>query len=131
MILLDTNAYVALRRGHRGVLDCIAASTAVLMSTVVVGELLFGFRNGSRFEVNWRQLEQFLAEQDVKTLPVTLRTADHFGVISASLKSRGQPIPTNDIWIAAHAREHRTRLLTFDAHFQRIEGLEVADPGSA
>jgi predicted nucleic acid-binding protein len=31
--------------------------------------------------------------------------------------------PTNDIWIAAHAIESGAELLSFDRHFEAIEGL--------
>ena len=47
-VLLDTNAYSALRRGHELVVYQVRSSEEVLLSTIVVGELLFGFRNGSR-----------------------------------------------------------------------------------
>jgi tRNA(fMet)-specific endonuclease VapC len=32
-------------------------------------------------------------------------------------------MPTNDIWIAAHALESGAELLTFDRHFESIDGL--------
>lgn len=50
--LLDTTAYVALRRGHPGVSRAAREAEELILSIVVVGELLFGFRNGSRFEEN-------------------------------------------------------------------------------
>lgn len=34
-------------------------------------------------------------------------------------------IPTNDLWIAATAAEHGLPLLTRDAHFQGLPGVEV------
>lgn len=129
VILLDTNAYVALLQGHRGVLSLISQTDRVALSTVVLGELLFGFRNGSRFQDNLRRLQSFLAEPEVVTLPVSLTTADHYGIIAASLRSQGTPIPVNDIWIAAHAKQSGAALLTFDSHFQKVEGLKLADPG--
>jgi len=35
------------------------------------------------------------------------------------------PIPTNDIWIAASAMQHGLRLLTTDAHYQKIDQVIV------
>ena len=55
-VLLDTNAYSALRRGHEFVAEQVRNSEEVLLSIVVVGELLFGFRNGSRYEENTQAL---------------------------------------------------------------------------
>ncbi|MDF1614067.1 hypothetical protein [Desulfurivibrio sp. AMeS2] len=39
------------------------------------------------------------------------------------MRRQGQPIPTNDIWIAASATQHGNILYTLDAHFQKIPGL--------
>ena len=39
------------------------------------------------------------------------------------LKAAGNPIPTNDIWIAALALQHGIKLLTMDNHFKKVPGL--------
>ena len=122
-VLLDTNAYSALRRGHELVADRVRNAEEVLVSIVVVGELLFGFRNGSRYEENAQALRAFLDDPNVRVLPVTWDTADQFGSISALLRKKGRPIPTNDIWIAAHAMEAGADLLSSDPHFGHIDGL--------
>jgi tRNA(fMet)-specific endonuclease VapC len=127
-VLLDTNAYTALFRGHKGVAARVRRAEQVLLSTVVAGELLFGFRNGSRFETNREELEDFLNSPYVLLLPVTLVTADRFGRIAASLRRKGRPLPTNDIWIAAHAMESGADLLSFDQHFKEIEGIAWIQP---
>jgi tRNA(fMet)-specific endonuclease VapC len=127
-VLLDTNAYTALFRGHEGIVSRVRRATDVLLSTVVAGELLFGFRNGTRFESNRQELEDFLASPYVTLLTVTLVTADRFGRIAASLRRKGRPLPTNDIWIAAHAMESGADLLSFDRHFEHVEGLAWIHP---
>ncbi len=131
-ILLDTNAYSALRRNYKTVAELVQESEEVLLSAVVAGELLFGFRNGSRYEENARALEDFLKDPNVRVLPVTWDTADLFGRISADLRKKGRPIPTNDIWIAAHAQESGADLISSDPHFGYIDGLSwrsFAGPG--
>jgi tRNA(fMet)-specific endonuclease VapC len=122
-VLLDTNAYTALFRAHPGVAERVRRADQVLVSTVVAGELLFGFRNGSRYEANRRDLEDFLANPYVALLPVTFVTAERFGRIATALRRKGRPLPTNDIWIAAHAMESGAELLSFDRHFEQIDGL--------
>lgn len=122
-ILLDTNAYSALRRGHHFVADQVRQAEEVVLSAVVAGELLYGFRYGSRYQENLQDLQAFLGEPKVRLLPVTLNTAEHFGRISAALRSRGRPIPTNDIWIAAHTEETRGLLISADPHFHEVVGL--------
>lgn len=127
-VLLDTNAYTALFRGHEGIAVRVRRAEQVLVSTIVAGELLFGFRNGSRFETNNEELEDFLASPYVSLLPVTLVTADRFGRIAAALRRKGRPLPTNDIWIAAHAMESGAELLSFDQHFDAVDGIAWTQP---
>ena len=122
-ILLDTNAYSALLRGHDEVADRVRRAERVVFSTVVAGELLLGFRLGTRLKKNMAELDAFLENPYVSLIPVTLTTADRFARIAAALRVKGRPIPTNDIWIAAHAMEAGAELLSFDAHFGAIDGL--------
>ena len=124
--LLDTNAYVALKRGHTGVAALVRDAEAVIFSAVVIGELQFGFRNGNRYQRNLDELRAFLAHPAISVMPVTLETADRFGRVAADLRRAGTPIPSNDIWIAAHAFESGAELVTLDAHFESIKGLAVA-----
>lgn len=124
-LLLDTNVYSAFRRGAPGVVELIRNAESVVMAATVVGELLFGFRYGSKFYANYRLLEEFLDQPLVDFDPVTLPTCDRFGLISADLRRAGQPIPTNDVWIAAHTLETGSQLVTRDRHFQQVPGLPV------
>lgn len=125
-VLLDTNAYSALKRGHDGVAALVRRSDEVLFSTVVAGELLYGFRNGNKFTNNRRELDAFLASPFVTLVPVSLATADRFSRIVIGLKAKGKPIPTNDIWIAAQAMETGAELVSFDHHFEWVDGLALA-----
>ena len=75
------------------------------MSAVVVGELLYGFRQGPRLQQSLAELRSFLDRPYVSFVPVGPVTADRYSRIMASLRARGRPIPTNDVWIAAHAME--------------------------
>jgi tRNA(fMet)-specific endonuclease VapC len=121
--LLDTNAYVALKRGNPDVAALVRDSSEIVFSTIVVGELLFGFRAGTRHDKNVAELEKVLEDARVSVIPVTRTTADRFGRIAAALRKAGTPIPSNDIWIAAHVFESGTELITFDAHFETVPGL--------
>ena len=125
-VLLDTNAYSALKRGHDGVAALVRGSDEVLFSAVVAGELLYGFRNGTKFASNRRDLEAFLASPFVTMVPVSLATADRFSRIVLGLRAKGKPIPTNDAWIAAQALETGADLVSLDRHFEWIDGLALA-----
>ena len=122
-LLLDTSAYSALTRGHRGVVWHVRGSSRVLMSSVVVGELLYGFRHGSRFEENASRLGAFLSRPAVALLPVGRVTADRYGLLASALRRKGRAIPTNDLWIAAQALETGADILSSDPHFGLVDGL--------
>jgi tRNA(fMet)-specific endonuclease VapC len=122
-ILLDTSAYSALTRGAAEVADRVRRAEAVLLSTVVAGELLFGFRAGRHFDENQMQFRKFLENPYVSVLPVSLVTVDRFARIGTRLRAKGRPIPSNDMWIAAHALESGAELLSSDEHFEAVDGL--------
>lgn len=128
-LLLDTNAYVEWKRGHPAVVGLLREATRIYMSTVVAGELLFGFRSGHRLEQNLTELKAFLGNVFVDIVPVTMTTADRFGRIAVGLRRKGSPLPPNDIWIAAQALETGADLVSFDPHFALIDGLSWIDPG--
>jgi predicted nucleic acid-binding protein len=46
-----------------------------------------------------------------------------FGAVKQQLKTDGSPIPLNDVWIAAHAIESGSWLVTYDRHFQNVAGI--------
>lgn len=128
-MLLDTSAYSALMQGRPEVVGRVYRSEEVLISSIVAGELLYGFRNGSRLNENLERFEKFLANPFVSWVPVTLVTADRFSRVAAALRKKGRPLPTNDIWIAAHALETGADLLSYDKHFDAIDGFPWIDLG--
>ena len=122
-VLLDSNAYSRLMRGDDQTAAVVRDATEVLMSAVVVGELLYGFRNGSRFDRNVADLRSFLDNPYVSFVPVGSTTADRYSRIAAALRAKGNPIPTNDVWIAAHAMETGADLVSADRHFEAVDGI--------
>jgi tRNA(fMet)-specific endonuclease VapC len=124
-ILLDTNAITALFQGETAVLDAVATADCVYASAIVIGELEAGFRGGSRYADNLAILNRFLAKPSVTILPVGRATGECFGRIKQSLKRKGTPIPVNDIWLAAQSMETGAVLVTYDGHFDLVDGLRL------
>ena len=122
-ILLDSNAYSAFMRGNSEVRNMIQTAEEVLFSAVVVGEQLFGFRQGAHYERNLAELRSFLERPYVSFVPVGPVTADRYSRVMSALKAKGRPIPTNDVWIAAHAMETGADLVSADGHLQHVEGI--------
>ena len=53
--------------------------------------------------------------------------AKEYGVVKQELRRKGRPIPENDIWIAATARQLKLALVTRDRHFDEVDGLTKVD----
>ena len=122
-VMLDTTAYVAFKRNNVETVGIILQAERILFSPVVLGELMFGFRNGRRFKENMADLNSFLEHESVSLVEIGKITSDRYSRIAAQLKRQGTPIPSNDIWIAAQTMEHGAELITFDQHFNSISGL--------
>ncbi len=124
-VLLDSNAYSEFMRGSQQVRSMVQTAEEILLSAIVVGEQLYGFRQGTRLEQNLMQLRSFLARPYVSFVPVGPVTADRYSRIMLALRAKGRPIPTNDVWIAAHAMETGADLVTADGHFEHVDGIAL------
>ena len=124
-VIIDTNVYCNAFRGMEYGKCVFKKFDKILMSPIVLGELMYGFLLGSRKHDNLKQLDLFIKKPRVTCLEITLETSRRFSQIIAELKISGNPIPTNDIWIAASAFEHGAYLASEDAHFKNIKGLYI------
>lgn len=122
-ILLDSSIVIAHFRQDDQVTQKLLDAPALYLGTVALGELQYGARKSTSPARKLAQLEAFLPW--VTVLPISEITAQHYGQIQVDLALSGTPIPQNDVWIAALAREHRLAVATRDAHFGRISGLDV------
>lgn len=124
-ILLDTNAVVSLFKGDMDVLNSIVDAERTYMSIFVLGELYSGFKGGNREKENTKILKEFLSRSYVQILDATIETSFLFGFVKSQLKGKGKPLPINDIWIASHTMEFGAQLITYDKHFEEIDGLRI------
>ena len=122
-ILLDTNAYAAFRRGDADAVAIMRRAPEIALCPTVIGELLSGFACGSRTARNRRELADFIHTPRVRLLAVDADTSEHYASIFALLRKKGQPIPTNDLWIAATAIQHGYAIFSLDQHFAAIDNL--------
>jgi tRNA(fMet)-specific endonuclease VapC len=119
-LLLDTSAYAAFMRGNAEAKQAVREADELYLNAVVLGEMLAGFITGGRREKNERELTRFLESPRVNLIDVDEQTAGRYAVIFSALRAAGTPIPTNDLWIAASAMQYGLRVLTLDAHFQKV-----------
>ena len=128
-VLIDTNIYSAFKTNDSAVVEVFRHVDYIGINLTVYGELLAGFKLGSREKENLRELEMFINTSRVELILHSVETAVFYAKIFKDLKTSGKPIPTNDIWIAATAMEHGLALMTYDKHFTTIPGLMLKDAG--
>jgi len=122
-LLPDTNAFIALLRGDASAVRAFDNATEVILSAVVLGELTYGAMNSRSPEANLANVQR-LREQ-CRFAPVDEMVVRRYGEVRLALKRKGRPIPENDIWITATAIALDATVLTDDAHFDEIDGLEL------
>lgn len=126
-IILDTNAYTNFVKGDEKVARYIEKASKIYLSIIVIGELLAAFKKGEFEQKNKKVLRKFMDKTKVSVMDASWETASEYGEVKHILEKQGRPIPTNDIWIAAHAMETGAKIITYDKHFLKIPGLRVWD----
>lgn len=111
--------------GDSEVISKTEYASQLYLPIIVVAELLYGFRLGSKIQFNMDLLSRFISKPEVKILNTSFETAHFFAEVKQGLKEIGKPIPTNDLWIAALAIENGSALFTLDRHFDNIRGLRL------
>ncbi len=124
-VALDTNAYSDFMRGVPERVRVVRTAERIYVPLIVLGELRAGFAAGSRVQENLEALQKFLASPRVSVLSPDETTTEHYARIFLQLRKKGAGIPTNDLWIAALARQHDVDLCSSDAHFQHVDGLRL------
>ena len=123
--MIDTNAYSAFKLAVPAIVDIIQHAEKIAITPIVLGELMSGFDAGNKSLKNREELRQFLSSSRIRFYPMSMDTPNFYSKIYVSLKKKGMPIPTNDLWIAAQAMEHGCAVCTYDKHFMAIDGLVV------
>ena len=121
--LLDTNIVIALFAEDKAVQARVRSAEGVALASPIIGELRYGAQKSNRVAENHRKIDQLVQQSTM--FSCNLETAGWYGTIKNRLRRKGQPIPDNDIWIAAIAMQHGLTVVTRDSHFDEIEGLPV------
>lgn len=116
-LLIDTSGYAHFKRNSAEAVTAIQQASELLLPTIVLGELQFGFELGSRTKQNQQDLNTFLGSPRATIVDVTEQTSKFYANLAVYLRQQGKPIPSNDVWIAALAMQHGATLLTADKHF--------------
>lgn len=99
-------------------------SGQMAISTVTLGELIYGAETSSAPERNLASIEGLAARLDV--LSFDDLACAHWGQLRAELAKAGTPIGLYDQMIAGHARSQGLILVTNnEREFNRVPGLRV------
>jgi tRNA(fMet)-specific endonuclease VapC len=103
----------------------MAGAFELVPPLTALGELYYGAYKAVRHDHVLTQIHDLLSV--VILLTPTDATAKYYGQIKAELAIAGTPIPQNDIWTAALAKEYELPLATRDQHFKQVQGLITSD----
>lgn len=121
-MILDTNALSAWADGDPAVESSLMVAERLLVPVVVLGEFLFGIRQSRHCGTYEVWLRRRLPSTEIAA--VGSATAIRYAEIRLELKRAGRPIPANDLWIAALARQHALPVLSRDTDFDAVPDLE-------
>ena len=122
-MILDTNALSAVTDYDREIIVPLSKAKQLAITIISLGEISYGIKS-SRYQkqpTSW--LSEFLKRTQI--LYLDLESIRHYAQIHTTLKKSGTPIPANDCWIAALARQHRMSVLTRDRHFECVSDIKV------
>ena len=121
-MILDANALSALADGDSAIESVLLRARQLVIPVIVLAEYRYGIAQ-SRYRSRYRGWLTELVTNCL-VLPIDQVTAIAYAKIRDELKKAAHPIPVNDTWIAALARQHRMPVLTRDEHFAVVPHLE-------
>ncbi len=122
---LDSNAFRKIADIHKPILDELDLCDKLFVSPIVLGELFDGYKRGNKEKQNKTKLQEFISRYVVEIPKISKETAEIYAQIKYQLAKKGKPVPINDIWIAAQTMEFGAVLMTYDKHFEEIDGLRI------
>jgi len=127
--LVDTNILIYLCNSKSITLErrfTNKSAELFFVSSITVGELIYGVKKSQRQEDNLRAILKILSPFTI--LDFNSKDGWEYGTIRAELESVGRIIGGNDLLIAAQARSRGLTVITNNLReFNRVEGLNVED----
>jgi predicted nucleic acid-binding protein len=121
-MILDTNALSAFFDGDSQLRKVISTARELCLPVIVLGEYRYGLLHSRER----KKIEPALAAfaESSRVLTVDTETVQPYAEICSELKRAGKPLPSNDIWIAALARQYNLPVVSRDAHFDFVSGVK-------
>lgn len=97
----------------------------VAVSVITVGELRLGVLAAEDGPTRARRLETLSRAEVLDPLPVDAQIAHAWAVLRLALRDQGKRMPLNDSWIAATAIANRIPVVSQDADYDDVPGVQV------
>ena len=123
--LFDTNIIIGLLKKDEIIVLKMGDIKELNISVITIGEMLYGANNSNNAAANSALYKEFFKCCNV--MNITEKTAGHYADIRYALKTKGNPIPENDIWIAAIAKENNMTIVTRDKHLNMVEFIKTEE----
>jgi predicted nucleic acid-binding protein len=121
--LADTSVFVGLEADRFDVSQFANFEWGI--SAITLGELRLGVLQAVNPEAASRRLSTYQLAQRFEALIVDESVADAWALLVSRLRAAGHKVPINDSWIAATAIAHSVPIVTQDADYDVMPGLEV------
>ncbi len=121
--LADTSIFIARESGRR--IDASLLPERLAVSVITIGELRAGVLAAGDALTRDRRLDTLTAAMTLEPIPIDATVAAAWARLRVALRDAGKRMPVNDSWIAATALALAVPLVTQDAHFPLVGGLEV------
>jgi predicted nucleic acid-binding protein len=119
----DTSVFIATETGRT--VDVNRLPDEIAVSIITVGELRAGVLAAVDVDTRDRRLSTLMAALELQPIPVDERVADAWARLRILLRDHGLRMPTNDSWIAATAIALGVPVVTQDADYVELAGLDV------
>jgi tRNA(fMet)-specific endonuclease VapC len=120
---VDTSVLILELRGDAAIHGRLVGAERLYIPSVVLGELYMGALSSANPTAAVAQVDALAAGTTILGTDAT--TARVYGQAKQQLRSQGQMIPDNDLWIAASAIQYNLVLAARDTHFNRVAGLLI------
>lgn len=125
--MLDTGVAQRLAIHHAATERRATQASALAIPQIAVGELYAGAYWYAHLHNSTKYLDIYddlLRQHRDRILDIDSGTTHFYAAMYAELRASGRLIQSNDLWIAALARQHGLTLATVDGDYSRIQDFE-------
>ena len=121
--IADTSIFIARESGRP--LDETNLPDELAISVITVGELRAGVLAAADVATRDRRLATLSEALTLEPMPIDQPVAEAWARLRVTLRDEGKRMPVNDSWIAATAISLGVPVVTQDADYVELSGLEI------